>query len=158
MSVNRFAHSNENAAFPFPRYNCKCSIKEVSEMSKYIPKVGDIVLSGLGEECKVLHVGNKSLFVECGSSEFAVGFDYFKPIPTKADIEREKLEVILGDYAHAQIRLTTIEIQKAGFTIPKKVKRSDISNAIALYFPMGFGAGNNLTIDICNLLGDLIQD
>jgi hypothetical protein len=163
MSVNRFAHNNENAAFPFARnyFNCRCSIKEVSKMSKYIPKVGDKVLSDIGVECKILHVGEKLLFVRSVTgNEFSADFKYFKPIPTKADIEREQLSDIIYLY-NAKDKSHSIhaasEIQRAGFTIPKKVKHSEIYGTILDSRQCTANECLVITEEICELLGDLVD-
>ena len=148
MSVNR---NNREVTLTFGGVEIKGTLDKELKMSKF--KVGDIVLSRIGTEYKVLHVGKESLFVESDSEEFSAGFDYFKPIPTKADIEHEKLIEILKMSQHEII--TAYAIQNAGFTIPKKVKRIDIENAIinGLYVDCDVAVDN-----VYKLLGDLVED
>jgi hypothetical protein len=128
-------------------------------MSKYIPKVGDTVLSDTGKKCKVLHIGEKSLFVKGPSSEFCAAFKFFQPIPTKADIEREKLDEILSECYVYGTESKVNAIQQAGFTIPKKVKRIDIYNTFRDSIEsLHFISADTATDEMVNLLGDLIQD
>ena len=132
---------------------------------KYIPKVG--------EECKFMMQGNTSLLLivpEFVNDNFVVGTSKnnhpvslaraictFYPIQTKSDIEREQLiDILRKNYTLTEGRVQSI--QEAGFTIPKKIKRSDILQLI-------FSIHSALTRDqvflisdkICNLLGDLVE-
>ena len=137
-------------------------------MSKYVPKVGDSGFCWYNpyknqweKRGEVIAVTPKQI-VYLSSRNYVEVLSVkneFKPIPTKADVEREQLIQIMQDISRGRGNFDTAasEIQKAGFTIPKKVKRSDVSNTIAIYFPLGFGAGNNLTTYICELLGDLVE-
>ena len=127
-------------------------------MSKYIPKVGGKVLSELGSECIVLYVGEEHVFVKSDIEEFSAEFDYFKPIPIKADVERVQLTRIV-DTAWISAHEIAKEIQKAGFTIPKKVKRSDVSQLIfSIHSTLCRDQVLIITDRICNLLGDLVED
>lgn len=128
-------------------------------MSKYIPKVGDKVLSEFGSECSVLYVGENHVFVRSDSEEFSAEFDYFEPIPTKADVERKKLLDILCVTADYVLVDVAKEIQKGGFTIPKKVKRSEIAQLIfSIHSALLRDQVLIITDRICNLLGDLVED
>ena len=129
---------------------------EMTNKDKYIPKVGDKVLTDLGTECLVLYAGEEHVFVRSDSEEFSADFDYFKPIPTKADVEREQLMKIIGKHRFNCIE-RAIEIQKAGFTIPKKVKRSELADVMESYY-INYEAKVSILSEICNLLGDLVED
>ena len=87
---------------------------------------------------------------------FATDQTVFLPIPTKADVERKKLVDILCVTADYVLVDVAKEIQKAGFTIPKKVKRSEIADVVANTSPMI--SVEDLVDEICNLLGDLVED
>jgi hypothetical protein len=83
----------------------------------------------------------------------------FRPIINK---EKEELNII-GRIIYPSVNLTidnsieiAKEIQKAGFTIPKKVKRSEIADVVANTSPMI--SVEDLVDEICNLLGDLVED
>jgi hypothetical protein len=82
----------------------------------------------------------------------------FRPIPTKADVEREQLldimnKIFYGKDAH-KIHAVQ-EIQNLNFTIPKKIKRSDVYNTVESFvFPI---SGTRLTDAICEVLGDLVE-
>tara|TARA_R110000772_G_scaffold8649_1_gene28709 strand:+ start:207 stop:647 length:441 start_codon:yes stop_codon:yes gene_type:complete len=135
-------------------------------MSKYIPKVGEAFeychyLSGDWIKCgEVKAVTELQIaFIESdGLFAFISRENEFRPIKTKADVEREQLEALLDDYVNAEIKATVYVIQKAGFTIPKKVKRSEISMIISRnsnycknpMFP-------SMLSGICELLGDLVE-
>ena len=130
----------------------------MSNSEKYIPKMGDTVLSDSGNECIVLHVGEKSLFVKWSDGEeFSADFDYFRQIPTKSDVEREQLIMILSKNLRYLDKVAK-EIQNAGFTIPKKVKRSEIADVVVNNSSMDCVEDENLADELCNLLGDLVED
>ena len=132
----------------------------MSNKEKYIPKVGNTVLSDAGNECIVLHVGEKSLFVKWGDGEeFSADFDYFRPIPTKADVEREQLISIIKSNRYMQARFMAPEIQNAGFTIQKKVKRSEIRARLCESLEsLHFISVETATDEMVNFLGDLVED
>tara|TARA_R110002049_G_scaffold89772_1_gene225560 strand:- start:5973 stop:6395 length:423 start_codon:yes stop_codon:yes gene_type:complete len=137
-------------------------------MSKYVPKIGEeceVLNSALSnpsyEKCKPIFVGLSSIVYESEScSERMAHLNYceFRPIPTKADVERERLLEILNECYESSVSIMAKEIQKAGFTIPKKVKRSDVLQII-------YSTPSNLMHDdienlgdkICELLGDLVE-
>lgn len=141
---------------------------EMANEEKYIPKVGEnCILQSYGftefpKEVRIDYMGKKvGCYTTLKNGEdytFAIKDVVFRPIPTKADVEREQLNRILCEVYVCGTDYKVKAIQKAGFTIPKKVKRSDVSDIITLYLPSGFGSGNNLTNDICNLLGDLVEN
>ena len=130
---------------------------------KYIPKVG--------EECEVYHSGVKQTVFYHGETQhkncyicehkttgsvYVVIDAIFSAIQTKADIEREQLIDIIYKYTgecKAHSCSTADLIQNAGFTIPKKVKRSDVSALISDWTDLP----NVLTSEVCNLLGDLVE-
>ena len=135
---------------------------------EYIPKVGDKfqykLKSDIWEDednvdCECLAVGKSNIFVLDDYSEgeyliSIIGNYEFRPIPTKADVEREKLmEIINGNVEWEDV---VKAIQKAGFTIPKKVKRSEIADVVANTSPMI--SIEDLVDEICNLLGDLVEN
>ena len=154
MSITR---NNGEVTLTFGGVEIKGTLDKELKMSKYIPKVGDIVLSGADLEYEVLHVGKEYLFVRNEVvGELAAKFDYFQPIPTKVDIEREKLDEILSECYVYGTESKVNAIQQAGFTIPKKVKRSEIADVVANTSPMI--SVEDLVDEICNLLGDLIED
>ena len=128
---------------------------EMANKEKYIPKVGDKVLCELNSECIVLYVGQELVLVRNESEEFSAEFDYFKPIPNKSDVEREQLKLILGDYVNATIDETINRLQNAKFTIPKKVKLSEIEKLVKHWVSFTY---DGLIDDICNLLGDLVEN
>jgi hypothetical protein len=134
-------------------------------MSKYIPKVGEAfefysdVLKGWYDRPKVLLITDKEV-VYLGDNGRIAGLCLtrtFRPIQTKSDVEREQLYGFFNDasnFGHSDEWLIN-KIQESNFTIPNKVKRSDVYNAVESFvFPM---AGIGLTGAICELLGDLVE-
>ena len=76
----------------------------------------------------------------------------FRPVQTKSDVEREQLiDILRKNYILAEGGVQSI--QEAGFTIPKKIKRSDVSALISDWTDLP----NVLTSEICNLLGDVVE-
>jgi hypothetical protein len=132
-------------------------------MSKYIPKVGEeFEWSYLNSSCwskanHVILVTDKEIVYE-GNDGFLVVVSKksdFRPIQTKSDVEREQLTSFFKDasnFSHSDEWLIN-KIQQAGFTIPKKIKRSEI-----LYLlPCWTNEPQALTNEICELLGDLLE-
>ena len=126
-------------------------------MDKYIPKVGDTVFNEVyGKENLVLAIGKERVFLRTAKSdEVTAFFDDCKPIQTKADIENVKLVGIMQEInmGGGGFYLLAKQIQKDGFTIPKKIKRSDVSALISDWTDLP----NVLTSEVCNLLGDLVE-
>tara|TARA_R110000850_G_scaffold30537_1_gene84024 strand:+ start:122 stop:553 length:432 start_codon:yes stop_codon:yes gene_type:complete len=140
----------------------------MSTEDKYIPKVGEAFeWRSVCDGGDIWHTAGKCIVY----STKAVGYESpngwidtvnkeceFRPIQTKADIEREHLLQILGVYANykeSHMKKMVKATQKAGFTIPKKVKRSDVLElaSVELYSE----EAEILTNEICNLLGDLVE-
>jgi hypothetical protein len=140
-------------------------------MNKYIPKVG---------EAFQFYSDTFGYWVQCGKvvaethTEIAylIGLDgeirtlkkdrRFFPTSTKSDLERDNLlkiiENCLENCIENGMSIMACEIQHAGFTIPKKVKRSDISHIIFNSIQdvtehQAIHAANK----ICDLLGDLVE-
>ena len=132
-------------------------------MSKYIPKVGEAFewFNHTQEEwvktnAVVLVTENEiAALDDDGMIELYSFSDKFRPIPNKSDIEREQLIEIVQGIA-TSVKCATV-IQNAGFTIPKKVKRSELADAMESYY-INYEAKVSIFSDICNLLGDLVED
>jgi hypothetical protein len=136
-------------------------------MNKYIPKVGE-KFEWRSDSCGIWQKAGACI----AHSTKAVGYEnpngwitsvdkefQFRPIPTKSDVEREQLldimnKIFYGKNSHKIVAVQ--EIQQAGFTIPKKVKRSDIDEALNIY--VRESELDESINDICNLLGDLVED
>jgi len=129
-------------------------------MSKYIPKVGEefewLSISGgwSKQTCaivtkKIVAYENEGGYLDCIPKEYE-----FRSVPTKADVERERLLKILDECYESGLSITAKEIQKSGFTIPKKVKRSDIEKCVNHWVSFEYGVLSN---SICELLGDLLE-
>jgi hypothetical protein len=135
------------------------------KMSKYIPKVGEAfefysdVLKGWYDRTKVLLITDKEV-VYLGDNGRIAGLCLtrtFRPIQTKADVEREQLIDIVRK--HRMLPEGRVElIQQAGFTIPKKIKRSELKKIIN-HHHSNSAVGYTKTVDIliCKLLGDLVE-
>ena len=137
----------------------------MSDTEKYIPKVGeefefkhmegDLWMKG----SEVLLVTDREVAYLDNNGAICTALKYmiFRPIPTKVDVEREQLRKILAQqFVFPENKV--FEIQQAGFTIPKKVKRSDVAKTINRA-----SCYANSRIDermcnaICTLLGDLVE-
>lgn len=130
-------------------------------MNKYIPKVGEEF------EWRSDSYGIWEKAGECiVHSTKAVGYESpngwintvnrecdFRPIKTKADVELENLKSIVAYYYEDDITIIAKEIQATGFTIPKKVKRSDVESLTMKWSLHPY----RLNIEICELLGDLVE-
>jgi hypothetical protein len=133
-------------------------------MNKYIPKVGE-KFEWRSDSCGIWQKAGACI----AHSTKAVGYEtpngwitsvdkefQFRPIPTKSDVEREQLLSLMSQSGFLADRASVI--QQAGFTIPKKVKRSEISMIISRnsnycknpMFP-------SMLSGICELLGDLVE-
>ena len=137
-------------------------------MSKYIPKVGDKGFSWLNEfsDCwvaggQVVYATPKQIAYIDGFFDIkAVGTSHsFRPIPTKADVEREKLVELIDSafLTEEEYHITATKMQKAGFTIPKKVKRSEVQGLL-VDWTMHEPTIKAVTERLCTLLGDLVED
>jgi hypothetical protein len=129
-------------------------------MSKYIPKVGEafefysMTIESWCERPKVFLITDKELVYldDKGRVSGLCLSKEFRPIQTKTDVEREQLVDIVRK--HRMLPEGRVElIQQAGFTIPKKVKRSDVLASISDWTDLP----NVLTTEICKLLGDLVE-
>jgi hypothetical protein len=132
------------------------------KMSKYIPKVGEAfekyntVDNGWDKKGAAIFVTDNEVAVldEGGMIDTFPLDDEFRPISTKSDVEREQLLEIIEECYDSGCSIITKGIQQAGFTIPKKIKRSDIAAIINKAHPLDI----TITIDfICELLGDLVD-
>ena len=160
MSITR---NNGEVTLTFSGVEIKGVLNKGFEMSKYIPKVGEeFQLSNASGSWS----GNKkAVFItpleviwldDEGLTQFAIiERAKFRPAPTKADVERKTLIDILNKEDSFKFSRVAA-IQNAGFTIPKKVKRSEIADVVANTSPMI--SVEDLVDEICNLLGDLIED
>jgi hypothetical protein len=129
-------------------------------VNKYIPKVGEeceVLNTKLScaeyEKCMPLYVGKYAIVytsLSCTERQGSFESCNFRPIPTKPAVEREQLiEICFNNISvHA-----AKEIQKAGFTIPKKVKRSDVRSLVHEWSVKPC----RLVVEICDLLGDLVE-
>ena len=132
-------------------------------MSKYIPKVGEAfewqMLNKWVVENKVVFDTDRQIaFIGSQGLIHTMSKQcMFRPIQTKSNVEREQLVDII--YKHtgecrAHSCSTADKIQQAGFTIPKRVKRSEIASIINKAHPLDI----SFTIDfICEVLGDLVE-
>ena len=133
-------------------------------MNKYIPKVGE----AFKWRSTTLHRWNKAgncivhsinaIGFECRHNGSIISVNKecdFRPIPTKADVEREILRVIL-DKPISKLEMIN-RIEQANFTIPKKIKRSDIENTILDKFCSSHVLRCYLVTAIYELLGDLVE-
>jgi 5-formaminoimidazole-4-carboxamide-1-beta-D-ribofuranosyl 5'-monophosphate synthetase len=131
-------------------------------MNKYIPKVGEVfeykTSGGWKKQPEVVFETEKQIafiglqgFIILLSKE-----NNFRPIQKKSDVEREQLvDILRKDYMLAEGKVEFI--QEAGFTIPKKIKRSDIENTILAKFCNSHVIRCYLVTAICELLGDLVE-
>jgi len=140
---------------------------------RYIPKVGDEgfewsnQLSGGWTKCgEVIADTDKQIVcLEVNGYICVLSKTHdFRPVSvkTKADVEFEQLaRLILDSYRRCTgPDYCAKNIQKAGFTIPKKVKRSELARAIwnALADVTELQA-NHAAGKVCEfLLGDLVED
>jgi hypothetical protein len=129
-------------------------------MNKYIPKVGESfewqMLNKWVVENKVVFDTDRQIaFIGSQGLIHTMSKQcMFRPIQTKSNVEREQLiEICFNNISvHA-----AKEIQKAGFTIPKKVKRSELKKIIN-HHHSDSAVSYTKTVDIliCKLLGDLV--
>ena len=135
-------------------------------MSKYIPKVGEAFEWCYENTIKwskanpVILVTDKEVAYKADNGHLVVvsHLCQFRAIPTKADVEREKLIETISKYHFSCIGRAN-EIQNAGFTIPKKVKRSEIHHLI--WDSKLNGSEKDaleLIKQVCELLGDLVKN
>jgi hypothetical protein len=128
-------------------------------VSKYIPKVGE-AFEWRSDGSDIWHKAGECIV----HSEKSVGYESqngwinaiykgcdFRPIPTKSDDEGETLRVILNKSISKKEMIN--RIQQAGFTIPKRVKRSDIHSFLINWTDNP----EPLTKELCDLLGDLVS-
>ena len=129
-------------------------------MDKYIPKVGEAfewrrdsqgiwqkVGACLVWSAKAVGYETPNGWITSVDKEFQ-----FRPFQIKADVELEQLiDILRKNYMLAEGKVQSI--QEAGFTIPKKVKRSDIVTLISDWTD----EPQALTYEICELLGDLVE-
>ena len=135
-------------------------------MSKYIPKVGEAFewkFDGIvkwSKARKVICITENDIGYESDTGYIVTISKQcmFRAIQIKSDVEREQLLTLLRDYVNAEIGVTVYIIQQAGFTIPKKIKRSDLLNQIKPYALISDGAKYAILNDICDFLGDLVED
>ena len=134
-------------------------------MNKYIPKVGE-AFEWRSDEDDNWITGGKCI---CQTSK-AIGYEEssgwitsvnilceFRPISTKADVERDMLIEILKKTSTYRFIDEAKEIQQAGFTIPKKIKRSNVRSMVDMNSSMKGYEDEGLVTAICELLGDLVE-
>jgi hypothetical protein len=136
-------------------------------MSKYIPKVGEAFEwerfrhEWKKENAVVFETEKQIAFINCkGLMEVMSKNINFRPTQTESDVEREQLGNLIYAYrTHmgGDTAMLINEIIKAGFTIPKKVNRSDIENTILAKFCNSHVIRCYLVTAICELLGDLVE-
>jgi hypothetical protein len=133
-------------------------------VNKYIPKVGE-KFEWRSDSCGIWQKAGACI----AHSTKAVGYEtpngwitsvdkefQFRPIPTKSDVEREQLiDILRKNYMLAEGKVEFI--QEAGFTIPKKIKRSDVRRIIGINSSMKGYEDDALVEEIFNLLGDLVE-
>jgi hypothetical protein len=131
-------------------------------MNKYIPKVGEAfewqTLGGWKKENAVVFENEKQIVViNCkGFIEVISKSIDFRPAPTKADLERQELLLILDSGLSDESTVSAMLL--SGFTIPKKVKRSDIADAIYNSIADVTDIQSKYAANkVCNLLGDLVE-
>ena len=138
----------------------------MSNSEKYIPKVGEAFEWCYENAIKwskanpVILVTDKEVAYKADSGHLVVvsNLCQFRPIPTKADVEREQLIMILSKNLRYLDKVAK-EIQKAGFTIPKKVKRSKIRARLCESLEsLHFISVETATDEMVNFLGDLVED
>ena len=134
---------------------------------RYIPKVGDEGFEWQSSHCET--------WTKCGKvvaeTDEQIAFLWvnggigvlrktqeFRPTPTKADVEREQLCELLEDScAYVSNEGLAEEIQRLGFTIPKKVSFRDLSESM-----VGYSMNHNLELwwleEGKTLLADLVED
>jgi hypothetical protein len=135
-------------------------------MNKYIPKVGEecevintSLFSPEYEKCFPVFVGEHVIVYNSDSCTERMGkFNYctFRKIQTKADVEREQILSLMSQSGFFAERVSAI--QKAGFTIPKRVKRSELKKIINHHHgDSAVSYTKTVDILICELLGDLVE-
>ena len=140
----------------------------MSDIENYKPEIGtecEVLNTKLSsaeyEKCMPLYVGQYAIVytsTSCNERTGQLDNCTFRPISTKADVERERLLKIIDECIESGISITAKEIQRDGFTIPKKVKRSDIYRAIgSTEVHMSISSNKILSYAICDLLGDLVE-
>ena len=131
---------------------------------KYIPKVGEAFEWCYENTIKwskanpVILITDKEVAYKADNGNLVVvsNLCQFRPIPTKADGEREKLIETISKYHFSCIGRVN-EIQNAGFTIPKKVKREDLEELIDFYY-ITYEDKVSIVSELLKLLGDLVED
>jgi hypothetical protein len=134
---------------------------------RYIPKVGDEgfewsnQIKSVWMKCgKVIAETNKQIAYLDAHGEIGTlsKTHEFRPIPTKADVERERLGKLIDEYRTymgGDDDALINQMQKDGFTIPKKVKRSEILEVAKV--DLFSEEAESFTDVICQLLGDLVE-
>jgi hypothetical protein len=106
-----------------------------------------------------LYVGKYAIVytsLSCTERQGSFEFCNFRPIPTKPDVERDQLlEILCHSWQDTNKKLD--RIQQAGFTIPKKVKSSDVRSMVGINSSMTSYQDEVLIEEIFNLLGDLVE-
>jgi hypothetical protein len=132
-------------------------------MNKYIPKVGEAFeweASGNWDVSGIVVLVTPLEIVwldDYGITQFlTISKSIMRPIPTKANVEREHLRNCLAMHTN-RTESAINEIQKAGFTIPKKIKRSDVHRIITTDISKIYQHNLLIVNDICDLLGDLVE-
>jgi hypothetical protein len=136
-------------------------------MSKYIPKVGEAfewLMSGSW------NVSGKVVLVtpleivwldNFGLTQFiTISKSIMRPIQTKTDVEHVQLNGFFNEASNfgQSDEWLINKIQKTGFTIPKKVKRSELKKIINHHHgDSAVSYTKTVDILICELLGDLVE-
>jgi hypothetical protein len=138
-------------------------------MNKYIPKVGE-AFEWRGVEVSTWFTANKCICetrkafgYECDNGWISTvnKLCEFRPIQTKCDVEREQLLDIMNKifYGKDIHKIHAVqEIQNLNFTIPKKIKRSELKKIINHHHgDSAVSYTKTVDILICKLLGDLVE-
>jgi hypothetical protein len=108
------------------------------------------------EDGEIQNLKDWGSFFKGLSDDFNAKAVDFRPIQTKADVEREQLLEIIEECYDSGCSIIAKEIQATGFTIPKKISKMSIYLAIAS-FSMAEENCELLHTKICDLLGDLVE-
>jgi hypothetical protein len=131
-------------------------------MNKYIPKVGEAFeweASGNWDVSGIVVLVTPLEIVwldDYGITQFlTISKSIMRPIPTKANVEREHLRNCLAMHTN-RTESAINEIQKAGFTIPKKIKFNELHESLysELLTPR---VQDRIFAKVRELLGDLVE-
>jgi hypothetical protein len=132
-------------------------------VNKYTPKVGEVFekynTADLGWDKKgtAIFVTDNEVAVldEDGMIDTFPLDGEFRGIQTKADVERQELLLILDSLSYDEEAVSAM--QMAGFTIPKKIKRSELEGTIADVWAGSYTQRTIVVKAVIKLLGDLVE-